>query len=699
VLKREGLRRASHLFALSAFAVAQPLLDLLRSHPGFFAARQAPPADVVGLAIVLLIAPPLLLWALEGLVGAFSARAARGLHLGLLALLAATIALPPLARSTAAPAAVALCGAGLAGLGMAWAYRRFQALRSWVSVLALAPFVFAAVFLADPAIRRLVVPPERAPVEIPPVRSDVPVVLVVFDELSLTSLLDEHGAIDPVRYPHFARLARESTWFRNASSVDTRTLIALPAILTGRYPGPRRRVPVAAEHPHNLFALLAGSYEMNVLETHTMLFAGTDPAEPALARAGSLASDLALVYAHLLLPASLAEGLPPVHENWKHFAEQAGDPGAAGLGGWGPVMRKTRLASRDRPGLFRYFVRSIQPTAAPGFHFLHVRFPHNPWQYLPSGKTYFPFQRYLSPWDWPPEEWWTIEAYQRHLLQVAFVDRLLGELLDRLERIGLYEPALLAVMADHGVNFWPNENHRDFARGEHPEDILSIPLFIKRPYQQTGSVSLRNVETIDVFPSIVDVLGIELAWKLDGCSVFDPACPQRPDKTAFTSPDPRSDRNEEVHFDPDVCLRDESLRRKLALFGSGSTDGLYRFGPYARLVGRAVSELDVAGRAGTSIVLEQPRRTLRLGARDVLAPVRVAGLLAPKPPGERPQVAVAVDGIIRSVVPAPPEGRKGPRVAAMIPEEALGEREPALSLYLVRGAAEAPELWEIGIRR
>ena len=140
-------------------------------------------------------------------------------------------------------------------------------------------------------------------------------------------------------------------------------------------------------------------------------------------------------------------------------------------------MRKQRIASRDRPGLFRYFVRSIRPTAAPGFHFLHVRFPHSPWQYLPSGKTYFPFQRYLSLWNWSTEEWWTIEAYQRHLLQVAFADRLLGELLDRLERTGLYEPALLAVMADHGVNFWPGENHRFLTRDEaHEFEIVLVTL-------------------------------------------------------------------------------------------------------------------------------------------------------------------------------------------------------------------------------
>ena len=86
-----------------------------------------------------------------------------------------------------------------------------------------------------------------------------PVVIAIFDQLPLISLLDADGRIDPALYPHFAALTSESTWFRNASAVAEYTSFALPAILTGNYPE-LGRLPVAADYPENLFTLLVGRY-------------------------------------------------------------------------------------------------------------------------------------------------------------------------------------------------------------------------------------------------------------------------------------------------------------------------------------------------------------------------------------------------------------------------------------------------------
>ena len=63
-----------------------------------------------------------------------------------------------------------------------------------------------------------------------------PIVVVVFDQLPLISLLDRDGRIDGTLYPNFAALSRDAAWFRNASAVGDMTNWALPAILTGNYP-------------------------------------------------------------------------------------------------------------------------------------------------------------------------------------------------------------------------------------------------------------------------------------------------------------------------------------------------------------------------------------------------------------------------------------------------------------------------------
>lgn len=54
-------------------------------------------------------------------------------------------------------------------------------------------------------------------------------------------------------------------------------------------------------------------------------------------------------------------------------------------------------------------------------------------------------------------------------------------------------------------------------------DILDVPLLIKVPYQKQGQVSDRPTRTIDILPSIVDILGMSSPWPTDGISVWEPA--------------------------------------------------------------------------------------------------------------------------------------------------------------------------------
>ena len=86
--------------------------------------------------------------------------------------------------------------------------------------------------------------------------------VVVFDELPLTSLLGPGGRIDAGRYPSFAALAHTANWYRGATAVHDSTALAVPAMLDGRYPRRGLRSDVIS-HPVNLFTLLAHKYEVN----------------------------------------------------------------------------------------------------------------------------------------------------------------------------------------------------------------------------------------------------------------------------------------------------------------------------------------------------------------------------------------------------------------------------------------------------
>ena len=296
--RRATLVAFLHLAVLCGFGLAQPLFDLLGRNPEFFAARGSGAGEVLVVALALVVAPPAVLIALELLAGLLGARVRVGLHLGFVAVLASLVALQVLKR--VAPAAgmelvvIAAVLGGLAG----WAYARVAGVRSFLTVLAPAPLVFAVLFLVVSPVSRLTLPGAEV-ARAQPVSAKAPVVMVVFDELPLTSLLDRRGRIDDELYPNFAALARRATFFRNATTLSDQTTKAVPAILSGKRPDPGGSqssvsgpLPIAEDYPNNVFTLFGKRYRRNVSEEVTTLCPEDlcAPERPALSRARSLSS-------------------------------------------------------------------------------------------------------------------------------------------------------------------------------------------------------------------------------------------------------------------------------------------------------------------------------------------------------------------------------------------------------------------------
>src|SRR5829696_3150746 len=258
-----------HLAVLWGFAVAQPYFDVVGSTPAFFAVRGSEPVDIVVFALGLALLPPLAMVALEALAGLMDLRLRQGLHLAFVAVLAAAVALQVLeALRPSGTSGVLIPLAVLAGAAFAVAYARVDAVRSMATVLAPAPLLFAALFLLSSPVSRLLSADEAAGVA--RAESRVPVVMVVFDELPVTSLLGPDGRVDRARYPNFAALAGRSTWYRNTATVDSATEYAVPALLDGRWPR-KGALPTSTDHPGNLFTLLGASHRLHVAEPVTRL--------------------------------------------------------------------------------------------------------------------------------------------------------------------------------------------------------------------------------------------------------------------------------------------------------------------------------------------------------------------------------------------------------------------------------------------
>jgi hypothetical protein len=678
----------AHLAALSSLALAEPLFSLLRGSPEFLAARGALGFDVVSFAVLLVALPPALLLAVEVLAGLIDRRARRGLHLAFVATLAALVAAQALKRSVDAADGVLIALAAAIGIGATVAYARVAVVRSFMNVLSAAPIVFLCLFLFLPPVSGLAFPSQ------PGARSTAgvaraPVVVVLFDELPLTSLLDDHGQVDPVRYPAFAALAGTGTWFRNAYAVYDSTEHAQPSIMDGNYPA-KNELPIASDHPNSLFTLLGKTHRMNVSEEATAVCPRSLCDDPRLAlpygeRMKSMAEDLGLVWLHMVSPPGIEKRLASVSDNWGSFGAGASVPNSDTVRANLDANRKVR---------FDAWVRGITPGARPQLSLKHTLLPHVPWQFLPDGKLYrggddpipsLSSQSYKDATQ-------VASLYQRHLLQLGFADRELGYLLRRLKREGLFDRSLIVVAADHGVAFNTGEYDRRTITRENAEQIASIPLFVKAPGQRKGLVDDAYVETVDILPTIFDLLHVRPGVQMDGKSAFSAQVRHRHTIRILSR-----GMFKPMRFTVDEWERGKAaaLERKLRLFGTG-TDGplrLFRIGPHRELLWRPVRSFPVEESRGAHFV--DGEQYGRVNLRSATVPAWVTGSLDGVPPGR--DLAIAVNGRIAALTRSFHLATDDQTLfAAMVPESSFHAGHNRVEAFELRDSGAKPVFRSLG---
>lgn len=674
---RTALVRGAQLAVLSGFALAEPLLDILGRNPEFFSVRRSTSGQIVLFALAVTLLPPLALLAVELLVRVFSPRASDVLHLVFVAGLVGVIALHVLTNDSSLSGAGALALAAAVGVGGAALYRQAPPVGSFLTVLAPAPLIFLALFLFNSDASKLVFP-KTPHVKTERVRSTTPVVLVVFDEFAPVSLMNRDEKIDAQRYPNFAALARDSTWYRGATTVQWLTEQAVPAILTGILPVERGHpLPIYADHPRNIFTLLGRGYRVRAVESITQLCPEhicheVRRASPAAVSdtTRSLASDAGIVYLHLVLPEPYSEHIPDISDSWGNFGQKEKRE-TVETGEKGPIEPCGRNVCR----FTALFSREGRPT----FYMLHSLLPHVPYLYLPSGRRYgieAPLLRGIkrNRWDRP---WPALQAYQRFLLQVQYTDRALGLIVKRLKEKGIYDRALMIVMADHGVSMRPGQPRRKPTPGN-LQDIAFMPLFVKLPHQQTGRIDDGFAQTIDVVPTIAHVLGIKIPWHVDGRSLVGRTL--APDGEV----DLRLGNGKDVtgRLSTLLRLRREALREELATFGSTSSS-LYGIGPNQDLLGRAVSSVSVEPSKNLHVALDDGE-LLRIVDRDTdLLPTRVQGTISGTR-GKDVRLAVAVNGRIAAVTRTN-QLLGQTYFSAMVPEAALHNGRNDVQVLVVHG--------------
>ena len=116
------------------------------------------------------------------------------------------------------------------------------------------------------------------------------------------------------------------------------------------------------------------------------------------------------------------------------------------------------------------------------------------------------------------------EAERQHLMSqydgaIAYLDAQIGELVERLKNLGLYDNTLLMLTSDHGEALG---ERGVFLHNGVPlyQNVLHVPLLIKYPNGRQRGVVNEFVSTVDVTPTVLDAVGAEPAKDIQGRSLL-----------------------------------------------------------------------------------------------------------------------------------------------------------------------------------
>jgi arylsulfatase A-like enzyme len=107
---------------------------------------------------------------------------------------------------------------------------------------------------------------------------------------------------------------------------------------------------------------------------------------------------------------------------------------------------------------------------------------------------------------------------------IVVTDRALGELLDRMEASGLLDRTIVVVTSDHGEQFWEHGTWRH-GQAVYDHQIL-VPLVVRLPPPLArrlgvapGTVIEDQVQLVDLYPTLLELLGLPLEHRVQGRSV------------------------------------------------------------------------------------------------------------------------------------------------------------------------------------
>ena len=109
------------------------------------------------------------------------------------------------------------------------------------------------------------------------------------------------------------------------------------------------------------------------------------------------------------------------------------------------------------------------------------------------------------------------EGIRAYLASISFADAQLGRLLDALEQGAHQQNTIVVFWSDHG---WHLGEKNHWHKSTLWEEATRIPLLIAAPgVTKSGTTCTRSVDTLSIYPTLLELCGLKPAVDLDGTSI------------------------------------------------------------------------------------------------------------------------------------------------------------------------------------
>jgi arylsulfatase A-like enzyme len=133
-----------------------------------------------------------------------------------------------------------------------------------------------------------------------------------------------------------------------------------------------------------------------------------------------------------------------------------------------------------------------------------------------ADETFFLFLHYFDPHDAyiPPEPFASEYADNLYAGEIAYTDHCIAQVIDKLKSLDLYDSSLIIIVGDHGEALG---DHGEAYHGYYIyQPTVRVPFIVRPPNCRKSKVINNIVSLVDVVPTILGYLGIEVPPHVQG---------------------------------------------------------------------------------------------------------------------------------------------------------------------------------------